>query len=212
MAAEEQTTGLTAQRASFSAWIGVVLLFLVFGFFVLIAVGAGPRRDAFEKKRAQNRLDKLKASRAESVKALTSYAWIDKDKHTARIPITDAMHIMYTELQKPPAPAGPITPESQAGGTQSTAPATAPPSLPAPTGAPSATPVSKGGHESESGGQNAAGLKPAPVAPGTQPGVSATPAAPPPPPSGQPNPAGPAPSQATATPHGSPLPVPGKTP
>ena len=211
MATDQTTLGVTAQRPSFSAWIGVVLLFLIFAFFVFVAIGAGARGSALDKKRVQNRLDKLKASRSEAMKALYSYAWIDKNKKTVRIPITDAMHIMYTELQKPPAPAGPIPPEAQVGGTQTTAPVTAPPAAsPAPSVSPSATPASKGGHEPEAG--KATTLNPAPVAPGTQPGGSATPAAPAPPPSGQPNPGGPPQSQATATPRGSALPVPGKTP
>ena len=212
MADEQQISGLSAQRPSFSAWLGVVLLFLVFGLFVLVAFGAAPRGSDYEKKRAAGRIEKLKAARAETMKALTTYAWVDKNKGVARIPINDAMQITLMELaQKQPAPANPITPEAEPGAPQNTAPVTAPPGA-APAAGPSATPVSKGGHESETGNKNAAAVNPAPVAPGTQPGPSSTPAAPPPPQSKQPNLAGSPPPQTTATPHGSPLPVRGKTP
>jgi hypothetical protein len=213
VADEQQSFELSAQRPSFAAWIGVVLLFLVFGFFVLVAFGAAPRGSDYEKKRAAARIEKLKAARAETTKALTTYAWVDKSKGVARIPINDAIHITLMELaQKQPSSANPITPESQPGAAQNTAPVTAPPGAPSAAPGPSATPVSKGGHESETGNKNAAAVNPAPVAPGTQPGPSSSPAAPPPPQSGQPNRAGSPPAQRTATPHGSPLPVPGKTP
>jgi hypothetical protein len=213
VADEQQIPGLSAQRPSFSAWIGVVLLFLVFGLFVLVAFGAAPRGSDYEKKRAAARLEKLKTAHAETTKALTTYAWVDKSKGVARIPINDAIHSTLMELaQKQPAPANPITPEAEPGAAQNTAPVTAPPGGPPPAAGPSATPVSKGGHESETGNQHAATVNPAPVAPGTQPGPSSTPAAPPPPQSGQPNLAGSPPPQTPPTPHGSPLPVRGKTP
>jgi hypothetical protein len=205
---------LRGTQSHFAAWLAVVLLFAVFGLFVWVMMVASPRGTDYEQKRAKAREEKLKAAHEETTKALTTYAWVDKNKGVARIPITDAMKLTMADLaQKQPAPAGPIAPESQVGGTQTTAPVTAPQASPAPSGSPSATPVSKGGHEPEANNdKGAAAVNPAPVKPGSQPGASSSPGAPPPPPSGQPNPAGAPQSQATATPHGTPLPVRGQTP
>src|ERR1700682_2439035 len=115
--ADTQTIRELAQtRAPFSAWFGVVLLFALFGVMVLAVIGPSPRGDTYEQKRAKAREEKLKAAREEDAKALTTYAWIDKNKGVARIPIERAMELTVTELaQKKPAPAGPIaTPEAQA--------------------------------------------------------------------------------------------------
>lgn len=211
MADQRQASDL-APHQSFSAWVGVVLLFAVFGAFVWVAIGASPRGSDYEEKRARNREEKLKASHQEWEKALTSYAWVDKNKGVARIPIDQAMKLTLTDLaQKKPMPANPIAPEAQTGGTQNTAPVTAPQGSPPPAAAASATPVSKGGHQPEAN-KSAAEVNPAPVAPGSQPGPSSTPAATPPPQSSAPNPAGAPQNQPTPTPHGSPIPVPGKTP
>ncbi|MFL6526753.1 MAG: hypothetical protein ACJ8IQ_01515 [Chthoniobacterales bacterium] len=210
MADTRDIAELRGPQSHFGAWFAVMLLFAVFSAFVWVAIGAGPRGTDFETKRANDRTDKLKATHDQADKNLNSYAWVDKDKGVARIPIEQAMKVTLAELsQKKPAPAGPIAPDANAGGAQNAAPVTPPQgSQPAPS--PSATPVSKGGHEPEA--QNAAKINPAPVAPGTQPGANATPAASPPSQSQQPNPNGPPQAQPTATPHGSPIPVPGKTP
>ncbi len=48
-------------------------------------IGPAPRGDTYEQQRAQNRAKKLKDLRDEDAKALTSYAWIDKNKGTVRI-------------------------------------------------------------------------------------------------------------------------------
>src|SRR6267378_3644166 len=114
--ADTQTIRELAQtRAPFSAWLGVVLLFALFGVIVLAIIGPSPRGDTYEQKRAKAREEKLKTAREEDAKALTTYAWIDKNKGTARIPIDRAMELAVTELaQKKPAPAGPIaTPAAQ---------------------------------------------------------------------------------------------------
>ena len=211
MADTRDISELRGPQSHFGAWFAVVLLFAVFGAFVWVAIGAAPRGTDFERKRASDRMDKLKATHEQADKNLNSYAWVDKDKGVARIPIEQAMKVTLAELsQKKPASAGPIAPDANAGGTQNTAPMTAPQASP-PAATPSATPVSKGGHEPEAP-QNAAQVNPAPVAPGSQPGANATPAASPPSQAAHPNPQGPPQSQPTATPHGSPIPVPGKTP
>jgi hypothetical protein len=212
MADTRDIAELRGTQSHFGAWFAVVLLFAIFGAFVWVAIGAGPRGTDFDDKRAKDRSDKLSKLHEQADTSLNGYAWIDKNKGTARIPIEQAMKVTLTELsQKKPAPAGPIAPDATAGGTQNAAPMTPPQGLAPAAAAPSATPVSKGGHEAEAP-QNAGQINPAPVAPGTQPGANATPAASPPSHSGHPNPQGPPQPQATATPHGSPIPVPGKTP
>ena len=197
-------TELRGPRNVFSTWLGIVLLFAVFGLFVLVTIGASPRGDHYEKKRAEARTEKLKTMRADNRKALTTYAWVDKAKGTAHIPINDAMHLTLDQLSKnPPAPAGPIAPDAETPGAQASAPATAPAGSPGPSATP--PPAEKGGHEPETNNKGAAAINPAPIAPGSQPGPNATPAAAPGSQSAQP-PQPPAPSaQPTAV--GTPLPV-----
>ena len=130
MADAESIRQVAQSRAPFSTWLGVVLLFALFGVIVLAVIGPAPRSDDYEQKRAKAREEKLKAAREEDAKALTSYAWIDKNKGVARIPVARDIELTLVELaQKKPEPAGPIaTPEAQA----STAPTGA--SFPWPSG------------------------------------------------------------------------------
>jgi hypothetical protein len=97
-------------------WFGIVLLFALFGVIVLAIIGPAPRGSDYEEARARKRVENLKTLREEADKALTTYAWIDKNKGVARIPIQRAMELTVAELsQQKPAPAGPIaTPETQA--------------------------------------------------------------------------------------------------
>jgi hypothetical protein len=99
----------------FSTWFAIVCLFVVFGLIVLAVIGPSPRGSDYEQTRAQKRMEKLKALQEENQKELTTYAWVDKNKGVARIPIDRAMELMVAELaQKKPAPAGPIsTPATQ---------------------------------------------------------------------------------------------------
>jgi hypothetical protein len=201
MADAESIRQVTQSRAPFSTWLGVVLLFALFGVIVLAVIGPSPRADDYEQKRAKAREEKLKTAREEDAKALTSYAWIDKNKGVARIPVGRAMELTLVELaQKKPEPAGPIaTPEPPAPGaaTGAPAPSAAPSASPAPSGTPK--PTSVAGPESEGRGQPAAAVNPPPAPPGTQPGAAASPAA--------------APQAAPAqSPSGTPAPVPAKTP
>jgi hypothetical protein len=167
----------------FSTWIGVVLLFALFGLLVLVVIGASPRGDDYEEKRARVRAEKLQALQEEKLTALTTYAWIDKSKGVARIPISEAMRITVAELaQKTPAPANPIAtgaaspPPQTAGST--TAPIAASPSTHT-SGTPKPTSIS--GPNSEGRNQPAAAINPSPAPPGTQPGASNAPAVSPPP-------------------------------
>ena len=111
----------------FSTWLGVVCLFVLFGLIVLAVIGPSPRGSDYEQTRAQKRMERLKALREDNQKELTSYAWVDKNKGVARIPIDRAMELTVAELaQKKPAPAGPIAtpaPQPPPAGTSPAAPA-----------------------------------------------------------------------------------------
>jgi hypothetical protein len=192
--------------APFSTWVGVVLLFALFGIIALAVIGPTPRGDNYEQMRAEARAKKLKDARDEESKALTGYAWIDKNKGTVRLPIDRAMELTVADLaNKKPAPANAIAaPESSAAPGGAAAATPAPSASPQPSGTPKPTSVT--GPNSEARGQPTGALNPPAVQPSTQPGSSATPAA-------SPKSSGVAPSAApSATAPGSPLPVRGATP
>ena len=179
MATNEPKISFDQPRSTFGAWIGIVLLFAIFGLFVWVVMGAMPRGDDYEEKRSQARLEKLKTAREEYAKATQGYGWVDKQKGVARIPVERAMEVSLAELaQRKPAPANPITPAAgQEAGLQVTAPTTAAPAPTAPKteGTPKATAVT--GKDSQTKGQPAAAANPPDAPPGTQPGPNATPAA-----------------------------------
>ena len=135
MAGTESLRQVAHARAPLSAWFGIVLLFALFGVIVLAIIGPSPRRSDYEEIRAKKRVENLKTLREEADKALTSYAWVDKNKGVARIPIERAMELTVADLAKQkPAPAGPIaTPETQATAGAGASPA---PAAPAPAGSP----------------------------------------------------------------------------
>src|SRR5438876_9527044 len=111
---------------SFGAWLGIVLLFLFFGVFVLVFIGLSPRGNNYEAKRAEQRLETLKKVQAEANTELHSYAWVDKNKGVVRIPIDRAMELTVTALaQKALAPANPIeTPAAAAQQSRAASPGT----------------------------------------------------------------------------------------
>jgi hypothetical protein len=137
MAAPESLRRIAHSPAPFSTWLGIVLLFVLFGVIVLAVIGPSPRGSDYEETRAKKRMERLKTLREETGKELTTYAWVDKNKGVARIPINKAMELTVAELaQKKPAPAGPIaTPAAQ------TTPAGA---SPAPAASPQGAAVSPG--------------------------------------------------------------------
>ena len=141
MADTQSAPSIAYTRAPFSTWLGIVCLFVLFGLIVLAVIGPSPRTSDYEEARAKKRMEKLKTLHEESQKELTTYAWVDKNKGVARIPIDRAMEVTVADLaQKKPAPAGPIaTPAAQ------TAPAGASPAAPAvPQGAAVSSPPSSG--------------------------------------------------------------------
>ncbi len=116
MAEPESLRHIARSRAPVSTWLGVVLLFALFGVIVLAIIGPSPRGSDYEETRAKKRMENLKTSREDADKALNTYAWIDKNKGVVRIPISRAMELTIAQLaQQKPAAAGPIaTPEAQA--------------------------------------------------------------------------------------------------
>src|SRR5438477_12189739 len=118
---------------SFRAWLGIVLLFLFFGIFVLVLIAATPHGNTYEAKRARAREQKLKTTRDAATKELSSYAWVDKANGVTRIPIDRAVQLTMRDLasKKPTAP-NPIEPPAS---PPPPAASPAPPVSPAPTAA-----------------------------------------------------------------------------
>jgi hypothetical protein len=139
MADTQLAPSIAYSRAPFSTWLGIVCLFVLFGVIVLAVVGPLPRGTDYEETRAKKRIEQLKTLREENQKELTTYAWADKNKGVARIPIDRAMELTVADLaQKKPAPAGPIaTPPAQ------TTPAGVSPAPAAPQGATSPSPATQ---------------------------------------------------------------------
>ena len=205
------TSPPTAARPpiSFGAWLGVVLLFLFFGIFVFVLVAATPHGNNYEQKRAEARKKKLNDARTAAARELNSYAWVDKGKGVARIPIDRAMQLTLRDLaSKKPEPANPIATPAEAA-----APAASPPApavSPAATASPTPKPKAVEGPESENRNQPAAAGNPPGAIPGTQPGPGMTPAVSASPSSRQP-PVSPSPMP-EQNPPGTPAPAPGKSP
>jgi hypothetical protein len=157
MADTQSAPSIAYTRAPFSTWLGIVCLFVLFGLIVLAVIGPSPRTSDYEETRAKKRMEKLKTLHEESQKELTTYAWVDKNKGVARIPIDRAMEVTVADLaQKKPAPAGPIaTPAAQ------TAPAGASPAPAAPQQPGTAQPAQPSAPAGSPAGQGAASPPPA---------------------------------------------------
>jgi hypothetical protein len=124
MADTQSARSIAYTRAPFSTWLGIVCLFALFGLIVLSLIGPSPRTSDYEETRAKKRMEKLKALHEESQKELTTYAWVDKNKGVARIPIDRAMEVTVADLaQKKPARAGPIATPAPPAGASPAAPA-----------------------------------------------------------------------------------------
>jgi hypothetical protein len=174
MAATESARNVAYSRAPFSTWLGIVFLFLLFGLIVLVVIGPSPRTSDYEETRAKKRLERLKTLHEETQKDLTTYAWVDKNKGVARIPIDRAMELTVAELaQRKPAPAGPIaTPAAQ------TAPAGASPAPAGPQPSAGAQPAQSSAPSAPAPGQAVAPPSPATQQSppdSTSPGPAATP-------------------------------------
>src|SRR6516162_2872819 len=137
MADTQSARSIAYSRAPFSTWLGIVFLFVLFGLIVLAVIGPSPRSSDYEETRAKKRIERLKTLHEETQKDLTTYAWVDKNKGVARIPIDRAMELTVAELaQKKPAPAGRIaTPQAQTAPASPAAASPAPPASPKPAAA-----------------------------------------------------------------------------
>ena len=211
MAEAESLRQIAHSRTPFSTWLGVILLFALFGIIVLAVIGPAPRGDTYEQTRAKKRAENLKTLRDEATKALTTYGWIDKNKGVAHIPISRAIELTVAELaQKKPAPAYPIATPAEAASPAQPAPAPAARPSAAPKAGATPKPVAVEGPKSQGGTQPAAAMNPPAASPGTQPGAPGVPAASPAAPAG--SPAASASPMPSPSPSGSPLPAPEKTP
>jgi hypothetical protein len=153
----QSARSIAYSRAPFSTWLGIVCLFVLFGLIVLAVIGPSPRTSDYEEARAKKRMEKLKALQEETQKDLTTYAWVDKNKGVARIPIDRAMEVTVADLaQKKPAPAGPI-----AVPTTQPAPAGASPAPSAPQQPGTAQPAQTSAPAGSPAGQGAASPSPA---------------------------------------------------
>ncbi|PYI63385.1 MAG: hypothetical protein DME80_13590 [Verrucomicrobia bacterium] len=153
MADTESLRNIAHSRAPLSTWLGVVLLFALFGVIVLAIIGPMPRGSDYEETRAKKRMENLKTAQEDAEKALNTYAWVDKNKGVVRIPISRAMELTVADLaQKKPVAAGPI--------------ATPPPAQASPAGAGSAA-ASPAPAVSKPGGTQAAGSPSASVPSGS---------------------------------------------
>src|SRR5947207_3359781 len=129
MADTESLRHIAHSRAPFSTWLGVVLLFALFGVIVLAIIGPMPRGSDYEETRAKKRMENLKTAQEDAEKSLNTYAWVDKNKGVVRIPISRAMELTVADLaQKKPVAAGPIAtpPPAQASPAGAASPAVSP--------------------------------------------------------------------------------------
>ena len=147
MADTESLRHIAHSRAPFSTWLGVVLLFALFGVIVLAIIGPMPRGSDYEETRAKKRMENLKTAQEDAEKALNTYAWVDKNKGVVRIPIDRAMELTATDLaQKKPVAAGPIAtpPAAQASPGGAASPAASAPAASKPGGTQAGSPSASG--------------------------------------------------------------------
>jgi len=167
MADTQSARTIAYSHAPFSTWLGIVFLFVLFGIIVLAVIGPSPRSSDYEETRAKKRIENLKKLHEETQKDLTTYAWVDKNKGVARIPIERAMELTVADLaQKKPAPAGPIaTPPAQAA-PAATAPHQQGAAQPAQPGAAARPPAGQGAASPSPPAQQSspAAISPAPAA------------------------------------------------
>jgi hypothetical protein len=161
--------------APFSTWLGIVLLFVLFGVIVLAVIGPSPRGSDYEETRAKKRMERLKTLREENEKDLMTYAWVDKNKGVARIPINRAMELEVAELaQRKPARAGPIAMPPQAQSSPA-APVSSSSGSPAPAGSPHAGAAQPSPQANASASPQGAAVSSSPPQPAGSPAPASTP-------------------------------------
>ena len=83
------------------AFAGGILALLLFAVIVLVLHLRGTSGE-FDSKRAEARIEKLKALQDENDKKLSSYAWVNKDKGIVQLPIARAEELVVAELRAKP--------------------------------------------------------------------------------------------------------------
>src|SRR5260370_22687429 len=101
MADPESLRQIAHSRAPLSTWLGVMLLFALFGVIVLAVIGPMPRGSDYEETRAKKRMEQLKSGREDAEKALNTYAWGDKKKNVVRLPIKPPIELTTPYHPKP---------------------------------------------------------------------------------------------------------------
>src|SRR5207249_4435100 len=101
MADEESLRQVAQSQARFSVWLGIVILFALFGVIVLAIIAPAPRGDSYEQTPVQKRLDNLTILRDEDAKALTTYAWLAQSKRVARVPLAPHRLHQASRRQQP---------------------------------------------------------------------------------------------------------------
>ena len=82
------------------AFFGGVFLFSAFAALVIIVYNASMPKESVEKARADARVQKLAALRADDHVKLSAYKWVNKQKGTVQIPIALAMKLVLVDLKK----------------------------------------------------------------------------------------------------------------
>ncbi len=177
MADPESLRQIAHSRAPLSTWLGVVLLFALFGVIVLAVIGPMPRGSDYEEMRAKKRMEQLKSVREDAEKALNTYAWVDKNKGVVHIPISRAIELTTADLAKQkPAPAGRIaTPQAQspAPPTSPTPEASPKPGAAQPAGSPSTSAPAASASPPAQTAASPSTQAPSSPSPATQPAASA---------------------------------------
>ena len=84
----------------------VIILFWIINQWL---VNQATPTDTQEAERSTLRVKNLAELRVENQAKLETYAWIDRAKGSVQIPVTEAMHLVVSELNaKPPRPAYPV--------------------------------------------------------------------------------------------------------
>ena len=78
-----------------------ILLFCAFSLLVSTWFWLAGSGQTYDDKRAASRATKLQALRLEDRQNLSNYAWVNKEKGLARIPIERAMELVAAELKTP---------------------------------------------------------------------------------------------------------------
>src|SRR2546430_14723103 len=98
MADTESLRHIAHSRAPLSTWLGVVLLFALFGGIVLAIIGPMPRGSDYEETRAKKRMENLKTEQGGSEKWLNTYAWEGKNEDVVSITLSCAMCQTVSDL------------------------------------------------------------------------------------------------------------------